>query len=490
MNNVPFQPSLRPALPNVYGSLDYRNFRETLIKIDDMLTSIDYEHQLIMATLSDPSNNCEQSIKHDSPRLYKQLKHALRCTFARHLTGESYRAFSLRLADSTLFQWFTGTHEFDRGKGISKSALERYEKYFDEDTVKATIQRALNEFADGKKASEIGLNESIDFQDVWMDSTCVKSNIHFPIDWVLLRDATRSMLCTIQTIRKQGLKHRMPSPKSLSKQMNKYCIAMSQTRRKIDSKKQRKRILRLMKQLSQCIAKHAKRYRQLIEEQWTMWSEAQKDLVIARIDSILNQLPTAIKQAHERIIGERQVKSDEKLLSLYDRDCEVIVRGKAGSEVEFGQRLLLAEQKDGLLIDWELFSKDSLSDSHSIQPTVKRLQAMYGKVRSVCADRAFSSKGNSAFLKENEITNGVCPKSPTQLQEHLKDPLFVSLQTRRSQTESRIGIFKNVFLGKPLRSRILKNKRHAVNWCVLSHNLWVIARKAIANEQSRLKAAA
>ena len=71
------------------------------------------------------------------------------------------------------------------------------------------------------------------------------------------------------------------------------------------------------------------------------------------------------------------------------------------------------------------------------------------------------------------------------------DEKFLLLQTRRSQTEARIGIFKNVFLGKPLRSRITLNKRHAINWCVLTHNLWVLARKSIADElRLQLKKAA
>jgi hypothetical protein len=33
----------------------------------------------------------------------------------------------------------------------------------------------------------------------------------------------------------------------------------------------------------------------------------------------------------------------------------VIVRGKADAEVEFGNLLVLGEQSDGLIIDWELF---------------------------------------------------------------------------------------------------------------------------------------
>jgi hypothetical protein len=61
----------------------------------------------------------------------------------------------------------------------------------------------------------------------------------------------------------------------------------------------------------------------------------------------LSALPAAVKQAHERIIGERQVANDEKLLSLFEPDIHVIVRGKADAEVEFGNLLVLGEQTMG-----------------------------------------------------------------------------------------------------------------------------------------------
>jgi hypothetical protein len=336
------------------------------------------------------------------------------------------------------------------------------------------------------------LHQPVDFTQTFTDSTCIKAHIHFPVDWVLLRDAARSLLLALKTIRAQGLKHRMIEPSRLLKQMNKLCIQMTQTRRKKDSKKQRKKILRAMKKLSQCIAKHAQRYRNLLTQGWekTAWSYAQMQQVVGRIDVILEQLPKAIKQAHERIIGGRQVASADKLLSLYDKDVHVIVRGKAGNEVEFGQGLALTEQADGIIIDWELFAEQPPADNRLMEPTINRLEKHYGQINSACADRAFASAKNDVFLKTKNIINGICPKSPARLQEKLKDPIFVSLQTRRSQTEARIGIFKNVFLGKPLRSRITLNKRHAINWCVLTHNLWVLSRIAIADEHSSLKKAA
>jgi len=497
MKNVPFQYDLRPELPNVYGTLDYREFRETLIKIDEILTKSGLENDLVSEALNQfvVNNQLDRAKFYNSKTLhfhYKKLRYALRCNIARHLTGESYRLFSIKLADSTLFQWFTGITVFGCRKAISKSSLDRYEKCFDEKFVAKKMREWLASLSDMNKALESGLHQAIDCSTVFMDSTCIKANIHFPVDWVLLRDAARSLLLAIKIIRKQGLKHRMIEPQLLLKQMNQLCIQMTHTRRTSNSKKQRKRIFREMKKLTGCISKHAKRYRKLLSESWekTNWTEAQAQKVIDRIDHILNQLPQAIDQAHERIIGERLFPTDKKILSLYDKDAHVIVRGKAGNEVEFGQGLILTEQRDGLIIDWQLFADQPHSDSQLLKPVLERIKEYYGHTSSACADRGFASKKNDELLKEKNTYNAVCPKSPKQLQEKLTDPIFVSLQTRRSQTEARIGIFKNVFLGKPLRSRITLYKKHAINWCVLTHNLWVLSRMSITNEKLILKKAA
>jgi hypothetical protein len=42
------------------------------------------------------------------------------------------------------------------------------------------------------------------------------------------------------------------------------------------------------------------------------------------------------------------------------------------------------------------------------------------------------------------------------------------LQRRRSQTEGRIAIFKNGFLGRPLRAKGFEHRELAVTWQVLS----------------------
>ena len=166
MNTLSLQLELRPALPNVYGALDYREFRDSLIKIDEVLTKSGLEHKLVMEALNQCVENKDVNVKkfynsNEATFHYKKLKHALRCNIARHLTGESYRQFSIRIADSELFQWFTNINDFNNRKAISKSSLERYEKYFDETMLAIKIREWLSGLTDADKAAEAGICEPI-----------------------------------------------------------------------------------------------------------------------------------------------------------------------------------------------------------------------------------------------------------------------------------------------------------------------------------------
>ena len=66
------------------------------------------------------------------------------------------------------------------------------------------------------------LKNDIELNTIWMDSTCLKANIHYPVDWVLLRDATRTLAKALNLIRKHGLKNRMEAPGEFLKRINQH----------------------------------------------------------------------------------------------------------------------------------------------------------------------------------------------------------------------------------------------------------------------------
>jgi hypothetical protein len=306
---------------------------------------------------------------------------------------------------------------------------------------------------------------------------------------VLLRDATRTLMKATALIRAHGLRQRMRPPQEFLTAMNRLSIQMTHARRKPDSRKQRKRILRLMKQQVKVVRDHARRHRDLLEQCWaqTDWTRAQAQQVWRRIDGVLALLPRALQQAHERIIGERPVANAAKLLSLYEGDVHVLVRGKAGAEVEFGNTLLLGELPCGLIVDWQLYQEQAPADSQLLRASVGRVQAsrVARPLQAVVGDRGFDSQPNARWLADEHIRNAICARAPHQLEDQLRDEEFCRLQKRRGQTEGRVSIFKNQFLGRPLRAKGFGHREQSVAWGVLTHNLWALARlpQASAAEQ-------
>src|SRR2546427_3575169 len=229
-----------------------------------------------------------------------------------------------------------------------------------------------------------------------------------------------------------------------------------------------------MKKLSKIIAAHAERHREVLEQRWqeTDLTEGEARQILERIKMVVEKLPAAIRQAHERIIGERQVQNDEKILSLYEGHASVYVRGKAGAEVEFGSQLLLGESQSGVIVDWELVGGKPQADTKMLKRSLERMQETAGgqSIGAVSGDRGFDSKPNREMLEKDGIYNAICPKAPEELKKRMKDGKFVELQKRRSQTEARISIFKNGFLGSPLLSKGHANQEREVAWNVLAHN--------------------
>jgi hypothetical protein len=232
----------------------------------------------------------------------------------------------------------------------------------------------------------------------------------------------------------------------------------------------------------------AQRYRGWLDQQWeqTDWSRPPAEQVLRRLDKVRTQLPAALHPAPERIIGERRGQNPDKILSLDEPDVPVVVRHKAGADVEFGHDLLLAESVQGLILDWELFADRVPAAPSLIKPCVQRIEkGLKQKLQGLGSDRGFDRAANRQGLGQKKIFNGRCPRSPENLGARMTEPRFAAVQKRRSQTEGRIGIFKNNFLGRPLRAQGFAPRALAVAWGVLTHDLWVMARLPEAESASQ-----
>jgi len=501
---VAFQQSLRPAMPPVLGCKDYQQEKQVLERVDAILKRSGLERVFLEQSLEQFEAEAAKlkaagkQVQDGGKALERHLRHssrALRCTVLKNLVGYGYRELSKALAMAPLYRWFCQLNEFEVIQVPGKSTLRDYAHWLPPERMEKLLEALSAAVADEDRAREIGLESELDMSLAWVDTTCLRACIHFPIDWVLMRDAVRTLVKCILTIRRHGLKARIAAPEGFLRQINALSMGMSAAgRRKPGAKKERKRVLRAIKRLSKLVEEHGRRYRHVLDARWSQSDLTRKEalVILRRMDKVLDQLPEARRQAHERLIGERKVANERKILSLYESDVHVIVRGKAGAEVEFGNSLFLAENLDGFIIDHELKREMSQGDGKWFQQRYGAMKQKSGGVLcGAVADRAFDSKANERLLAQEQAFNGICPKDPRELARRMRhDELFRKTLRRRSQTEARVGVLKNVFLGGVPRAKGFENRQLQVAWAVLSHNLWVVARLPSAIDQQAASLAA
>ena len=495
-----FQPSFRPPLITVFGSVDYVAQRQLFERIDAILSESKLDRGFLALAIRDQGIDPATLTTQRAAAFAQSSFVCLRSNIARKLTGLAHREFCARLADSPLLQWFLHVGRIDQVKVFAKSTSHRFENWLKEDSLRQINDRLIALGIVPSTGAEarlpFGLREPIVVDDAFFDTTCLKTPMHFPVDWVLLCDAARTLMKGTICIRRAGLKTRMPQePADFMRDMNKLCMAMTAQRRAVDSKKRRKTILRQMKKLARRVQDHAQAHLDALAARRgeTALSEGQARVTARRLEHVIAQLPAAIKQAHERIIGGRQVKNADKILSLYDDQVAVIVRGKAGAEVEFGNKFSIVENRQGLIIDYQLH-RDNPSDSKLVAPSVKRMKEDMGlPVKKLWTDRGMFSAANEAILAAHGIESGLCPRNPQELKARLAQPGQKEGMKRRGGTEARLAIFKNVILNNPVREKSIDGRGKACGWGVLSHNLWVIARMpqaSVKRKQAPLKAPA
>lgn len=490
---IPFQQSFDKSIPAaVNGSEDYFLERETIENLNDLLVfsgldRLAAEHFILKAkkdraseTLKNYSYPVKLSTK-DKQKAQEQGIMALRLALLRKHTGLSYRSMSTQLALAELYQWFCHINRFTTPTIPGSSKLNYLENRLGDTFLQSAntklISYALQNSGVGK-AVEIA--EPIKIDDCFFDPFCLEANIHFPVDWVLLRDASRTLILLITRMRRHVANRMEYSVEKLMRQMNNLCIQMTSAKGKNEAKKKRKQIFRKMKKLVKRIAGHARKHlEKLYNSRGVLELSEESILKIAReMNAVLMQLPMAIEQGHKRIISELPVDNKEKILSLYEGDVNIIVRNKAGKKYEYGNKISLMEQSDGLIIDCSMAKSGSPSDTKLCRTSFDNVIKTYGPIKSLTTDRGCQSKANSNHFEKNNTFDATCPRSVDEMNKKREDAEFCKLQKRRSNTEARISILKN-FTGDKLLCKTFEHRKQQLSLAILTHNIWKISKMMI-----------
>ena len=75
-----------------------------------------------------------------------------------------------------------------------ESSLQHYATWLPEEEMREVIKGLLHKAGAGLEDCRqvLGLEGPLDLSTMFLDTTRVKANIHFSVDWVLLRDGVKS----------------------------------------------------------------------------------------------------------------------------------------------------------------------------------------------------------------------------------------------------------------------------------------------------------
>ena len=211
---IPFALPLPPVLPTIEGNVDYRDFRDQLLRIDGLLVQSGAGNPNARGgppTLAGPAKARQRQGPTKPPvpcpaRLALQHRPAScskRTTAALPPAWPTAPSCSSSAASAKWTAWSCPA----KAPSNATSPGGRRPR------CGPLIHQLL---VQGAQAPErLDLAEPLDLASAFLDSTCLCANIHYPVDWVLLRDATRTLMGSVRLIRDQGLKHRMEEPESV-----------------------------------------------------------------------------------------------------------------------------------------------------------------------------------------------------------------------------------------------------------------------------------
>lgn len=266
-----------------------------------------------------------------------------------------------------------------------------------------------------------------------IDTTPYETNIHYPTDASLLWDGYRTLARLLRELKQE-------SP------------ALS-CRYRFHDKKTKKLMLFI-----------------------TRNSKSKRKSVQRRIKTTYGKL---VEQAIRRLFEGEKVPASEKIYSLFEEHTELLIRGKAGKEIEFGHMVLIGQTKEKFITQYEVMP-ERIADKDWVDTVLAAHKGLFGKPPKVfTTDKGFyESMEKVAELEEEIETVSIGKKGRRNRVEKEREhtEAFQAAQRFRAGVEGTISVLKRVFKLLRCLFKGFKNYASSVGCAVFSHNLVLLAR--------------
>jgi transposase, IS5 family len=339
---------------------------------------------------------------------------------------------------------------------------------------------------------------------VRVDTTVVPSNVAYPTDSGLLAKAIRRMATTQKRIRAAGGATRTKvRDRSRSAGKRAHSIGAKLRTRSAAGRDEAlaavRRVTGDLADLAETAATDAERVlanaKRALRRAGAEAKEQQEQGIhdaaagrrrgrLARAVNDLEDLVEATRkiaaQTRQRLAGETP-EGSRRRVSLHDPDARPIAKGRLGKPVEFGHKAQLADNEDGIVLDYTV-EPGNPADAPQLAPAVDRIAKRTGRApRTVTADRGYGEQKVDDALHELGVRQVVIPRKGRpgkgrQAAEHRR--AFRRTVKWRTGIEGRISTLKRGYGWDRSRIDGTDGARTWTGHGVLAHNLVKISALA------------
>jgi len=311
------------------------------------------------------------------------------------------------------------------------------------------------------------------------DSFVAQTNVHYPTDISLLRDALSKVIhlagSGLSSLGIPGLRQYKSRLRKLKKLYNKAR----------NSKKTKQG--QGMEDAHQAYIEEAQQALTKIDEK--LQELKSENIVLANSQEIAQFYAyalTLIDQIDRRVLKGETLPHNEKIFSLFQPHTEWICKGKSGVHFELGMKVAIVQDQHQFILYHQVMEKQQDVDiAVSIAQAVKD---HYGEIDSMSYDRGFWSSDNAAKLLEM-IRKVVLPKKG-YLDKHRQaiesEKEHVALKMKHSAVESGINALQVHGLKKVSDSGIEGFKRY-VALGVLGYNIHKLGAILLERDRKKMK---
>jgi IS5 family transposase len=398
-------------------SEEVQDLWEPWMKHADEALNDDRLLEIIQAELS---KRCKKSKTRGRPSTTAEV--VLRMLLLKHMRGWSYEDVTREVRANLVYREFTGV---GGGKVPDDKTMGRLARQLGPEAI-AQLHRRTVEIAMEKQV--------VAGRRMRVDTTVVETNIHYPTDSTLMGDGvrvlTRVMKKAAAAAAEAGVKFRDRS-RSVKRSILEIVYAARNKSEK-GQEKMKAGYRKLLEATSRVVGQ-AKQFSGVIAGK----AKQQLDEMIPRVQQVM-------KQARERVLNGN-TRADNKILSMFEPDTEVIRKGKASKPTEFGKMVKIQEAENQIVTHFEVFDRRP-SDSDLLTPSIEKHQELLDRVPDlVAADAGFFSAANEAAARKLGVKQVAVPSRSTKSEkrkQEQKKPWFKKAQKWRTGCEGRISVLK------------------------------------------------